>query len=92
MYTTQTTGTITPPDTGDNVVVIQDATGLSLIMTINFPITPFDCQRYMILSTNGITALTLSAGITILGMITTLVGGGYVEYMYLKSTGKWHRV
>jgi hypothetical protein len=92
VISTATSGTITMPNTQQDVVLIHEA-GVTASATIAFPGTPNDTQRCCVLSTAGITALTLSAAVgTIVNTITTLTAATPVAYMYSTSQNKWYKV
>lgn len=91
-YSTANTGTITFDDTGDDIVLIQEAT-LATTLTVAFPATPVAGQKITFCSVGGVTALTLSTGVgSIIGALTTLSAGGTMTYVYRGSTTKWYKI
>jgi len=92
VISTATSGTITMPNTQQDVMLIHEA-GVTATATMAFPNTPNDTQRCCMVSVGGITALTLSASVgTIINTITTLVAGTPVAYMFSQSQNKWYKV
>lgn len=81
--------TITIPN-GCSALVLNPA-GVLATGTINMPTTPIDGQRVELLTTQTITALTLSpnAGQTISGAVATLTAAAPAAYKYVLSLTKW---
>lgn len=91
-YSTLTSGTLTVDDTGDDVVVIQEA-ALAVTLTLALPATPVSGQRVTFSSVGGVTTLTMSTPVgSIIGALTTLAAGGTLTYIYRGSTTKWYRI
>lgn len=91
-YSTANSGTITFADTGDDVVLIQEA-ALAATLTVAFPATPVGGQKVTFSSVGGVTALTLSTGVgSIIGALTTLAAGGTMTYVYIGSSTKWYKI
>ena len=89
---TATSGTVTVPDTKQDCQLVHDAASLAVTLTITLPTTPTDGQRVGIVSTLGVTTLTLSSGLTIVGGLSTMAALGCATYMYESSTNKWYKV
>ena len=89
---TATSGTISLSDTKQDVVLIHDAGSLAITLTITFPASPIDGQQLRIASTLGVTTLTLSSGLSIIGVITTIAAGGFASYIYEVGQNKWFRI
>lgn len=90
-YSTATSGTVTLADTQQNVQLIHNAASLAATLTVAAPATPIDGQTWSIGSVLGVTALTLSSSITIVGALTAIVAGGFATYMYSVDANKWIR-
>lgn len=87
-----TSGTVPCQNTGQDVILIHEA-GVTLSMTIAMPDAPVDTQKVSIISTGGVTTLSLTTLVgSIINAITTLVAGTPVAYMYIKSQNKWYKV
>lgn len=89
---TATSGTVTAPDTKQNCQLIHDAASLAITLTIVFPANPVDAQTFGIVSTLGVTTLTLSSGLTVVGLLTTLAAIGCATFMYESSQNKWFKI
>ena len=89
---TLTSGTVTIPDTQQDCVLFHNAASLAATLTITLPATPVDAQRVSFVSTLGVTILTISSGLTIIGALTALAAAGYATYIYESSTNKWYRL
>lgn len=89
---TATSGTVTAIDTKQNLQLIHNAASLAITLTISFPVTPTDGQTFSVVSVLGVTTLTLSSALTILGGITTLAVTGFATYMYESSLNQWFRI
>lgn len=88
---TATSGTITCSDTQQDIMLIHDAASLAITLTIALPATPVDAQRVTFISRLGVTTLTLSSALTIIGSIAVLAAGGFATYIYEASNNKWYR-
>ena len=91
-YSTLTSGTITGNDTKQDVQVIHNAVSLAVTLTITFPATPIDGQKFGIASVLGVTGLTMTAGQTISGILTTLAAIGYATWIYNSDATTWIRI
>jgi hypothetical protein len=90
---TATSGTVTMPDTQQDVVLFHNAASLAATLTVAVPATPIEGQRICISSTLGITALTLTTTVgAILNTVTTLAVGSPVAYMFNFTANKWFKV
>lgn len=89
---TATSGTVTLANTGQDCQLVHDAASLAITLTITLPANPIDGQKVGIVSTLGITTLTLSSGLTIVGLLTTLAAIGCVTFMYEVGTNKWYKI
>lgn len=89
---TATSGTVTATDTKQDVVLIHDAISLAVTLTIAFPANPTDGQQFRIASTLGVTTLTLSSALTIIGGLVAFIAGGFASFIYESSTNKWYRI
>lgn len=89
---TATSGTITLPNTAQDCQLVHDAASLAITLTIVLPGSPIDGQKVGIVSTLGVTTLTLSSGLTIVGLLTTLAAIGCATFMYESSTNKWFKI
>lgn len=88
---TITSGTLTVSDTGDDIILIHEA-GVTLSLTIAMPSTPIDGQTVTIVSTGGVTTVTLTAVSTIVNSITSLLTGGNATYVYSLQQNKWYKI
>jgi len=91
-YSTATSGTITGNTTKQDSWIIHNGASLAVTLTIAFPSSPVDGQRFGVTSTLGVTTLTLSSAITLVGSIATLAAGGFAEWMYDINSDKWYRI
>lgn len=89
---TATSGTVTMPDTKQDVVLIHDAESLAETLTMAFPANPVDGQRVVIASTLGVTELTLSSALTIVGGLSVIAAGGCAGYIYEAGQNKWFKI
>ena len=90
---TATSGTVTAsPNTGQDIVLIHDAASLAVTLTITLPANPSDGQQMTVASRLGVTTLTISSALTIIGALTTLIAGGFYTFLYEASNNKWYRV
>lgn len=88
---TATSGTFTAQDTQQEVVMIHEA-ALALTFTFAFPANPTNGQLVTMISTGGITTLTLSAVTgTIMNTLTGIAAGSSTTYIYYSSTNKWYK-
>lgn len=60
-------------------------------LTVTFPATPRDGQRFSIGSKSIVTVLTLNGG-TILGGLTALTAGGGASWVYSSAATSWVRI
>ena len=91
-YSTITSGTITGADTQQDVQVIHNAVSLAATLTITFPATPKDGQKFGIASVLGATALTMTSTSTIVGVLTVIAAAGFATWIYNTDSTKWVRV
>lgn len=91
-YTTATSGTVTMPDTKQDVIVIHNAAALAVTLTVAFPENPRDGQICGMASTLGVTTLTLSSLSTIVGAITGISAGGYGQWIYESTSNQWYKI
>jgi hypothetical protein len=90
---TATSGTVALADTQQDIVLFHDAASLAATLTITMPATPINGQRVCLSSTLGVTALTLTATVgAITNLITALVVGTPIAYMYNLTQNKWFKV
>jgi hypothetical protein len=89
---TATSGTVNIGDTKQDIQLIHNAVSLAVTLTIAFPANPVDAQRFGFCSVLGVTTLTLSSALSIIGGITVLAAAAYATYMYEASTNKWYRI
>jgi len=89
---TATSGTVTCTDNKQDLLLIHDGASLAASLTIALPATPIDGQRVICVSTLGVTALTITSALTIIGTLTALLAGGFWALAYESSTNKWYRV
>jgi hypothetical protein len=86
---TATSGTVTPIDTQQDLILIHDA-AVTATLTIPFPDSPRDGQSFTICSVGGITTLTLSTLVgTIANTLTTLPVGGTGTWRFYNN--KWYK-
>jgi len=90
-YSSATSGTITAQDTKQDSAIIHNNGSLAVTLTIAFPAAPRDGQRFIVVSALGVTTLTLSSAITIIGGITALSAGGFATWIYSTQANKWFR-
>ena len=87
---TSTSGTVTPIDTQQDLVLIHDA-GITLNLAIKFPDTPKNGQLFSIASAGGITTLTLTTLVgTIANTITSIPVGGAGSWRFYNN--KWYKI
>jgi len=91
-YSTITTGTITGLDTQQDVQVIHNAASLAATLTITFPATPKDGQKFGIASVLGVTALTMTSTATIVGILSVVAAAGFATWIYNSDSTKWIRI
>lgn len=89
---TATSGTITCTDTKQDLVIVHDAASLAVTLTVALPASPTDGQKVSFTTTLGITTLTISSALTIIGTLTTLAAAGFWTFIYENSTNKWFRI
>lgn len=89
---TATSGTVTIGDTQQDTQLIHNAVSLAVTLTIALPATPIDGQKVGIVSVLGVTTLTVSSALGIIGGITVLAAAAYATYMYEASINKWFRI
>lgn len=80
------------PNTKQDVVLIHDAASLAVTLTMTFPANPVDGQRVVIASTLGVTTLTLSSALTIIGGLAAIAAGGCAGYLYEAGQNKWFKI
>ena len=90
-YSTLTSGTITGNDTGQDAQVIHNAGSLAATLTVTFPATPIDGQKFGMASVLGVTALTMTSGATIVGVLTIIAAAGFATWTYNSDSSKWVR-
>jgi hypothetical protein len=89
-YATPLTGT-TVTSNGSQQLVINPA-GTLLALTVAFPATPVDGQRFDISCTQIITGLTLTSAATILGTLTTFAAANaFAGWVYSATAASWVR-
>jgi hypothetical protein len=89
-YATPLTGTTVTSD-GSQQLIVNPA-GTLLALTIDFPATPVDGQRFDIACTQIITGLTLTAAATILGTLTTFAAANATaSWIYSTGASAWVR-
>lgn len=86
------------PLTGDTVTsngsqqLVINPAGTLLALTVDFPATPVDGQRFDISCTQIITGLTLTAAATILGTLTTFAAAdAFAGWVYSATAAAWVR-
>lgn len=89
---TATSGTVTIQDTKQDVQLIHDAASVAATLTVTFPATPVDGQVFGMTSRLGVTVLTLSSAISLVGDVSTLPASRYLKYMYDVTSNKWFRI
>jgi len=89
---TSTSGTFTANDTQQDVVMLHEAS-LALTFTFAFPANPTNGQQVTMISTGGITTLSLSATVgTIVNALTGMTAGSPATYVYYSVTNKWYKI
>lgn len=91
-YSTLTSGTVTVQDTGQDVCLVHNAASLAATLTVTLPASPVDGQQVTMGSTLGVTALTMSSGLTIIGALSAVTAGGFGTWVYDKTANKWCRI
>lgn len=84
-----TTGATVTPAAGTDVLILRPA-GTLATLTVNMPVSPYDGQDFTVVSTQTVTALTMSGG-TIVGALTTIVVGGFATFIYNGANSEWCR-
>jgi hypothetical protein len=87
-----TSGTITLPDTQQNVIFIHDAASLAVTLTIVMPATPVDGQQVTIISRLGVTTLTMTSTPTVVGLLSVLTAAIPARFIYESSNNKWYPI
>lgn len=90
-YSTATSGTVSIQNTKQNVQLVHDAVSLAVTLTVTFPSAPIDGQTFGFCSTLGVTTLTLSSGLSIIGGVSTIAAGGFATWIYDVTANKWFR-
>ena len=87
---------VVSPTTGQTVTIGNFTTytivapgGALAALTIALPSAPIDGQEVVVLVTQNVTALTITAGVSILNPPTSIVGGGTFTYKYIQGYGLW---
>jgi hypothetical protein len=91
-YSTATSGTVTLLNTKQDQIVVHDAASLAATLTVTMPANPIDGQYVSFASTLGVTVLTISSALTIVGTLTTLAAAGYWTLCYESTANKWFRI
>lgn len=87
-----TTGqTITPTNAMGDIILVLEPAGTLATLTVNTPSTPVDGQRFSVMSTQIITALTLAVG-TVIGGLASFAANGFMTLVYNASQTKWYRL
>lgn len=87
-----TTGqTITPANAMGDIILVLEPAGTLATLTVNTPSTPVDGQRFSVMSTQIITALTLAVG-TVIGGLASFAANGFMTLVYNASQTKWYRL
>lgn len=89
-YSVAASGTVTAPDTQQDVQLVHNAAAVTL--TVAFPATPIDGEKFGIAAIQAITTLTLSSALTIIGALTSMAIGGCATYMYNADSNKWVKI
>lgn len=89
--TTATSGTVTINDTQQDLILFHDTASLVVSLTTALPATPVDGQKVIIITRSGITTLSITSALTIIGGLTTMAAGIGVTYIYEASNNKWYR-
>ena len=87
---------IVAPTTGQTVTIgnftaytfIAPAAGLAAL-TIALPSAPIDCQEALVLITQDVAVVTLTAGAAILNPVTTMSAGATFAYKYIEASSVW---
>lgn len=90
-YSTLTTGTISLQDTKQEDLLIHDNATIAATLTIVMPASPCNGQIVKISSRSGVTALTISSAITVVGSANTLAAGATIGWIYSSQANKWFR-
>lgn len=91
-FNNSTSGTFSAQDTKQDLVMIHEAT-LALTFTFAFPANPRDGQTVTMISTGGVTTLSLTAVVgSIVNALTGMAAGSPATYMYYASTNKWYKI
>jgi hypothetical protein len=89
-YETPLTGTTVTSDGSQQLII--NPLGTLLALTVAFPATPVDGQRFDISCTQIITGLTLTSSATILGTLTTFAAvNGFAGWVYSATAVSWVR-
>lgn len=91
-YSTVTSGTVSTLDTKQDQVVIHNAGSLAVTLTVTLPASPNDGQKVTFCSALGVTTLTISSAITVVGGVSTLAAAGYWTLCYESTANKWFRI
>lgn len=86
-----TGATIAATTSLNDVTLVLTPAGTIATLTVTMPATPFNGQRFLITSTQIVTALTLAGG-TIVGATTALAVNTAVEYVYVLATTSWYKI
>jgi hypothetical protein len=89
-YETPLTGTTVTSDGSQQLVI--NPLGTLLALTVAFPATPVDGQKFDISCTQIITGLTLTSAATILGTLTTFAAANaFAGWVYSATATSWVR-
>lgn len=92
VISTATSGTITLPNTQQDIIFLHDA-GLTISLTIAFPLNPCDGQMVIIASAGGITNLNITSVVgSVLSALTGMSIGGNATWIYSIDRNKWFRI
>lgn len=90
-YSTLTSGTVTAQDSKQDVIIVHEAASLAASLTVVMPPNPTNGQRVMLLSRLGVTALTMSSALTVIGGMTTIAAAGHGTWFFCAQSNKWFR-
>lgn len=86
-----TGATIAATTSTHDVTTVLTPAGTIATLTVTMPASPFNGQRFLLTSTQIVTALTLAGG-TIVGATTALAVNTAVEYVYVLATTSWYKI
>lgn len=91
-YAAPTTGAEITVTAGVKNLIIEPAATIAAL-TVNFPASPADEDKFSMCSTEIVTTLTLAGGgNTINGGLAAFIANGFATYIYNTAQTSWYRI